>query len=68
MLLNFGTSTRCNGADSFFFDRAARQRAARVLDSAMLRRSEKYLNVYAIVADSGSLITAAWRTKRLRRA
>jgi hypothetical protein len=68
LLLEFGTSTRRHGTDSIYFDRAARRLAADTLDSATLRRSEKYLNAYAVVADDGSLITAAWRTRRLRRA
>jgi hypothetical protein len=68
MLLEFGTPVRCHGADSFAFDHAARRRVAHALDKRTLRRSERYLNAYAVVADNGSLITAAWRTKRLRRA
>ncbi len=68
LLLDFGTSTRCRGADSFFFDRKARQRLAAVLGRADLRRAEKYLNAYAVVADDGCVITAARRTRRLRRA
>lgn len=68
LLLDFGTSTRSRGADSIYFDQAARRRAANALDRATLRRSERYLNLFAVVSDDGSIITAAWRTRRLRRA
>lgn len=66
-LLDFGTSMRCRGADNFFFDKKARRRLAAVLDGADLRRAEKYLNAYAVVADDGCVITTARRTRRLRR-
>jgi len=58
---------RCRGADTFFFDRKARNRLAAVLCRADLRRAERYLNTYAVVADDGWVITAARRTRRLRR-
>lgn len=67
LLLDFGTSTRRRSADSFFFDRKARRRLAAVLDGPDLRRAEKYLNAYAVVADDGRVITTARRTRRLRR-
>lgn len=68
LLLDFGASMRVRGADSFYFDQPARRRAAAELDRTTLRRTAKYLNAYAIVADDGSIVTAAWRTQRLRRA
>ena len=67
LLLDFGTSTRCRGAASFFFDHLARRRLAEELDDTKLRRAERYLNAYAVVADDGSVITAARRCRRLRR-
>jgi hypothetical protein len=66
MLLEFGSSQRGRGAESFYFDHAARRRAAAALDAITLRQSEKYLNTYAVVSDDGALITAAWRKRRLR--
>lgn len=66
LLIEFGSTTRCRGASSFF-DRAARCRIGRALDTAELRRVERFLNAYAVVSDSGELVTVAWRTRRLRR-
>ena len=68
MLLNFGSDRRCRGADSYYFDHAARQRAAAAVDSAVMRQCERFLNVYAVVGDDGALITVAWRNCRLRNA
>lgn len=67
LLLEFGSSARCRGAESFYFDHAARRRATASLDRTALRRSERYQNTYAIVGDDGAVITAAWRIGRLRR-
>jgi hypothetical protein len=68
MLLAFGSSRRSRGAESFYFDHAARRRAAAALDATTLRQSEKYLNAYAVVSNDGALITAAWRNRRRRSA
>lgn len=67
LLMEFGSMMRCRGASSFFLDRAARRRIGHALDGAELRRVERFLNAYVVVADSGDLLTAAWRTRRLRR-
>jgi len=66
MLLAFGSCRRIRGAESFYFDHAARRRAAASLDATTLRQSERYLDAYAVVSDHGALITVAWRTRRLR--
>ena len=68
LMLDYGTTTRVNGADSYFFDKVARRRARLHLAPDALRGVERYLNAYTVVADSGAVITAAWRTTRLRRA
>lgn len=65
-LLAYGKVARSKGADSYFFDNAARERVKQSLDRDTLRRLDKYLDAYAIVDDDGSLVTAAWRTRRLR--
>ena len=67
LLLDYGSSTRTRGAESFFFDKAARRRVLQDLGKAEVRRVERLLNAYAVVSDSGILITTAWRTRRLRR-
>ena len=67
LLLRFGSSARVRGADTFFFDKSAREQLAEAMDFRTQRRAEKFLNVYAIVSDDGRIITMARRTRRLRR-
>jgi hypothetical protein len=67
LLWEYGTSMRSRGADSLFFDKAARRRARAGLDADELRRVERYQNAFAVIADDGTAITIAWRTRRLRR-
>lgn len=67
LLLDYGASTRSRGAENFFFDKAARRRVAEDLGNFESRRVARLLNAYAVVSDDGTLITAAWRTRRLRR-
>jgi hypothetical protein len=68
LMLDYGSTARVKGADSYFFDKAARRRVNLHLGAEALRGVERYLNAYAIVGDNGSVVTAAWRTGRLRRA
>ena len=68
LLWEFGSTARSRGADSVFFDRAARQRVARVLGREGLRRIYRLTNTYAVIADDGVFITTGWRTRRRRRA
>lgn len=68
LLWEFGSTARTRGADSLFFDHAARQRAARSLGNEGLRRVHKLTNIYAVIADDGAVITAGWRTRRRRHA
>jgi hypothetical protein len=65
--LNYGSSTTARGGESFFFGETARRRVLQDLGKAEARRLERLLNTYAVVSDSGTLITTAWRTRRLRR-
>lgn len=68
LLWDFGRMARSHGADRLYFDRRARRRAAAALGPEELRRAERLLNTYAVVADDGGVITIAWRTRRHRRA
>lgn len=67
LILDYGTSARTRGADSYFLDHASRQRMQRDLGEQGFRSVERWLNAYAIVADDGRAITTAWRKRRLRR-
>lgn len=68
LLLDYSTSMRSWGAESFFFDKAARCWVARDLGDAGIHRFVRFLNAYAVVSGDGDLITAAWCTRRLHRA
>lgn len=62
-----GSEHRCGGADSLFFDKAARKRLKHYLGGERsLRLIEPWLNVYAIVGDDGCVVTTAHKLKRYR--
>lgn len=67
LLMEFGTITRSHGADRLFFDKKSRQRFKRQMGVEVVRRRERYMNAYAVVSDSGAVITAGYRTKRFQR-
>lgn len=67
LLWDFGRVARSHGADRLFFDRRSRRRVAAALGPDGLRRAERLLNTYAVVADDGAVITCAWRSRRLHR-
>ena len=67
LLRDFGASARVRGADTYFVDHSARRRLREELGASGCRSIERWLNAYVIVADDGSVVTAAWRTRRLRR-
>jgi hypothetical protein len=64
---SFGCSKRCGGSERMFFDKAARRRLAHHLGGeAALQPIERWLGVYAVVGDDGTVVTVGHRTKRLR--
>lgn len=65
LLEEFGSIERCVGAERLTFDKAARRRLSRHLGGE--RIVEPWLNVYAVVADDGYLVTASHRRRRHRR-
>lgn len=67
LLQDFGASARVRGADTCFFDQSARRRLRAELGVDRCRFIEQWLNTYVVVADDGSVITVARRTRRLRR-
>ena len=64
-LLDFGSQQRSRGASRFFLDHQARARIAVEMPQAL--RSLQTLDILVVLADDGRLITAAHRTKRIRR-
>jgi hypothetical protein len=68
LLLDYGSRIRCGGAEIVFVSRVARKEIRRALGGERnMRIVEPWLNSYLIVADDGTIITAARRTRRLRR-
>lgn len=64
-LLDFGSEQRSHGASRFFLDRQARARIA--VEMPLALRALPSLDIHVVLADDGRLITAAHRTKRIRR-
>ena len=65
MVIDFGSEQRAHGATRFFLDKLARHRLTQVQPSRI--RDLGSLNIQVVLADDGRLITAAHRTKRIRR-
>lgn len=68
LLLEQGACTRHDGADVFYVDKEARRRIRRALGDRIHAALEAYLDAYVVLGDDGRVVTAAWRTRRLRRA
>lgn len=64
-VLDYGREQRAHGASRFFLDRRGRARLAVEMPAAL--RSLRTLDIHVVLSDGGSLITAAHRTKRMRR-
>lgn len=68
LLESFGSESRCGGASRLFFDKAARRRLeAQWAGRRSTRHLERLLNVYVVIADTGAIVTAAYRTRRFHR-
>lgn len=68
LLDRFGSTVRCGGAEKLFFDKASRKRIKEYMGgNRAIRHIEPWLDVQMIVGDSGYVVTAAHRTKRIRR-
>ena len=67
VLMQCGSSVPAgDGAVKVFIDKAARRRI-KVYAGPLASTLHEYLDVYAIVAADGQVITAAHRTERIRR-
>lgn len=67
LLYRFGESLIQAGCEVLFFDHAARRRVAATLGRDGARTVERWLDAYLVVSPDGALVTAGWRTRRLRR-
>ena len=66
VLVDFGVAQRSHGATRYALDRKARQLLVETVSPDELRRVGS-LDIVAVFADDGALITATHRTERLRR-
>lgn len=64
-VMDFGVAQQAHGATRFFLDKRGRQRLASEMPGAL--RAFNGLDIQVVVADDARLITAAHRTKRVRR-
>lgn len=64
LLIDYGRRRRSQGATVYFMDRNSRSRVREALGPKPYARIEKKLDAYVVVADDGTVVTAA---KRLRR-
>lgn len=65
---DYGTSSRSHGAERFYLDKRGRRALQREFRrSPLIKRYERYLNVYVVVSDRGTVITAGRRNKRFKR-
>jgi hypothetical protein len=67
LLFRFGASLVQAGGEVLFFDHAARRRVADALGEDGVRAVERWLDAYVVLSTDGALVTAGWRTRRLRR-
>jgi hypothetical protein len=67
-LLDFGHEAHShNGSRIVYFDHRARQQLRRQVGPESYKRIESHLDAYAVVADTGEVITVGHRTRRINR-
>lgn len=66
VLLNYGSRKQRHGAEICFMDHRSRRRALDAMGRARFARVADHLNSYLVVADDGSIVTAAPRLHRLK--
>jgi hypothetical protein len=68
LLIQFGSSSQCGGAERLMFDKKALKRLRHHLGGERgLKVVERWLNVYAIIGDNGSIVTTAHKCTHFRR-
>lgn len=63
----YGREVRSHGCSKFYLDKSARQRLEREVGHELIRRWERKLDAYAVVEDGGNVVTAAYRTRRIKK-
>jgi len=68
LLMEFGSSFRCGGAERLMFDKQAVKRLRQHLGGKRgLKDVERWFNVYAVVGDNGNVVTAARKCAHFHR-
>lgn len=68
LLMQFGSASRCGGAERLMFDKRARKRLRRHLGGDRgLKLVDRWLNVYAVIGDNGQVVTAAHKHSHFHR-
>jgi hypothetical protein len=65
-LQSYGHEVRSHGCSKFYFTKDTRRRLARDIGPAEYRRVQHKLDLYAVVADTGYVVTAAFRKRRIK--
>lgn len=66
IIMDFGHSARSHRAERLYFTKTSRRR----LNSALgddAKHYDRFLNMYLVLGDDGSVITVGHRTRRFRR-
>ena len=66
LILDFGKATRSRGTDCYFMTKASRREMCRYLGRRRYAVISRKLGAYVILSDSGTVITAAYRNRRMR--
>lgn len=66
LLETYGREVRSGGCSKYFLDKQCRKRLAREVGSTALKQYGRKLDTYAVVADTGVVVTAAYRTRRIK--
>ena len=66
VLLSYGTRRQRHGAEVCFMDHSARRQAAAGLGRERFARIADRLNRYVVLADDGTIVTAAPRRRRMK--
>jgi hypothetical protein len=68
LLMQFGSPSRCGGAERLMFDKQAMKRLRRHLGGERgLKVVERWLSVYAIIGDDGCVVTTAHKCAHFHR-
>lgn len=68
LVLDYGARVRSGGAELVFLDKAARKRISREVGGQRgMRPFDRWTSQYLVVADDGRIVTAAPRTRRIKR-